>query len=81
MADTEALELESPLLSICSLQGLCGLAIPWEPLARARLALTPVDAKDCRVKNPHGFLAAQEGPLAVVLLVKVLYLLQPPDLS
>ena len=48
VADTEALELESPLLSICSLQGLYGLAIPWEPLAHARLVLSPVDATDCR---------------------------------
>ena len=42
-----ALELESLLLSICSLQGLCGLAIPWNHLL-TRLVLTPVDAKDCR---------------------------------
>ena len=46
------------MLSICSLQGLCGIATPWEPLAHARLVLTPVDAKDCRYseKNNLGFL-------------------------
>ena len=40
--------MESLLLLIFSLQGLCGSAMPWEPLAHARLALTPVDATDCR---------------------------------
>ena len=34
------------------------------------------------VKNPLGFLATQEGPLAVVLFfLKVLYFFRPPNLS
>ena len=34
------------------------------------------------MKNLIGFLAAQQGPLAVALFfLKVLYLLQPPNLS
>ena len=31
--------------------------------------------------NPLGFLAPQEGPLAVVIFLKVLYFLHPPILS
>ena len=33
------------------------------------------------MRNPPGLLCSQEGPLAVVHLLKVLYLLQPPNLS
>ena len=33
------------------------------------------------MKNPLGLFDTQEGPLAVVLLLKVLYFLKPPDLS
>ena len=33
------------------------------------------------MKDPLGFLASQEGPLAVISFLKVLYLFQPPNLS
>ena len=67
------LELESLLLFICNLQELCVLAILYEPLAHARLVLTPMDAKDCQdiVKNPLGFFTT-EGPLAMVLFLEIL---------
>ena len=53
VADTEVVELESLLLLICNFQELCVLAILQEPLAHARLVLTPVDANDCRDSKIH----------------------------
>ena len=75
--------MESLLLSMCDLQGLCGFAIPWEPVPHARLVLTPMDAKDCRdFENALGFLATQEGPKAMELFfLEILYQFQPPNLS
>ena len=61
IADSEALELESLLLLICSLQGLRGLAIPWEPLSHATLVQTPVDAQDCRDCEKSTWLSCHAG--------------------
>ena len=67
-ADTEALELESHLLSICSLQGLHGLGHSVGT-TRSRgwyqLQWTPQIAEG--MKNPLKFLASQECPSAVAL--------------
>ena len=74
-----ALELKSILPSIFKLQEQNELAILLEPLAHAKSVQTPVDATD---RRDCGFLATQEGPLAVVLFfLEVLYLFQPPNLS
>ena len=80
--DTVALELKSLLPWIYNLQELSGLAIPLEALACARLVWTQVVCEIAKImKDPLGLLATLEGPLAVALFLKVLYLLRPPHLS
>ena len=83
IAETEALELESPLLSIYSLRGLYGLAIPWEPLAHTRLVLTPLDAADGRSceKFHLGYLPCRSVHWQWYFFWRYCTFFQPPNLS
>ena len=68
----------------CSLRALFELATPWEPLAHARVVLTPVDAKeDCRdcEKSTWVFMSRKRVLWQWYFFLVVLYLFQPPKIS
>ena len=73
IADTVALELKLLLPWMCSVQELVGLAFRWNnSVTRGSYELKWLKKIAKIMKSPLGFLATQEGPLAVVLFLEVI---------